>query len=177
MITRLASFIAFFLAVSVVHAAELLPGDDAPLFKLTTHANEQFDLESRRGKGWTVLYFYPKADTPGCTKQACAFRDAVEQIRALNAEIYGISSDNVEALRAFHEKYQLRFTLLSDEKAEVISAYGAKLPLLSISRRWTFVLDPDLVVRAVERDVDPAQDAHKVAALITALQVKDPAKR
>ncbi len=152
-------------------AAELSLDTPAPTFKTKTHTGEDFDLNSRKGQ-WTVLYFYPKAETPGCTKQACAFRDNIKKIRAQGADVYGISADSVEAQKKFHEHHHLNFTLLADEKADIIKLYGTKMPVLNISKRWTFVLDPDLKIRAIEKDVDPVKDADRVANIITALKAK-----
>ena len=150
-------------------SAELKAGDAAPLFTAKTQAGEVFDLSSRKGQ-WTVLYFYPKAGTPGCTKQACAFRDAVNTIRAEGAEVYGISEDTVEAQAAFHTEHHLGFTLLADPDGTVVDAYGAKMPVLSMAKRWTFIIGPDLTIRQVERDVDPAMDAQRVAGEIVRLK-------
>jgi peroxiredoxin Q/BCP len=168
----------------LVLVALLLPGlaraqeestmQKAPLFTATTHEGTPFSLAERQGKGWTVLFFYPKADTPGCTRQACAFRDSIRVIRELGAEVYGISGDTIEDQAAFHAKHHLTFTLLADPAAEVISAYGAKYPLLKVARRWTFVLDPELRIRWVDKDVDPMLDARRVAEQIRALQGGQP---
>jgi peroxiredoxin Q/BCP len=117
-----------------------------------------------------VLYFYPKAETPGCTKQACAFRDSIKKIRALNAEVYGISTDTVEAQAAFHKHHQLQFDLLADPDGAVVSQYSGKIPLLGMAKRRTFILDPELNIRAVKKDVDPALDAQQVADELKALQ-------
>jgi thioredoxin-dependent peroxiredoxin len=154
--------------------AELKAGDAAPLFTAKTQNGEVFDLASRKGQ-WTVLYFYPKAGTPGCTKQACAFRDGIKPIREEGAEVYGISADTVEAQAAFHQEHHLGFTLLADPDATVINAYGAKMLLLSMAKRWTFIIGPDLTIRQVERDVDPALDAQRVAASIASLKNGTPA--
>jgi peroxiredoxin Q/BCP len=154
-------------------ATELKPGDAAPLFTAQTQGGETFDLASRRGQ-WTVLFFYPKAGTPGCTKQVCAFRDSVRTIRAAGAEVYGISADTVEAQAAFHKEHQLAFTLLADPDGTVIAAYGTKMPLLPMSKRWTFIIDPELKIRQVQHDVDPALDAQRVAAEIARLKNASP---
>jgi len=146
-------------------------GDAAPVFQCKTHENVDFDLNSRKGK-WTVLYFYPKADTPGCTKQACAFRDSIEVIRKEGAEVFGISTDNVKAQSDFHKKYSLNFSLLADSEGKISDLYGSRIPLLKISKRWTFIIDPDLKVRSVEKDVDPAQDSKRVADIIAKLKSK-----
>lgn len=150
-------------------AADLKTGDPAPGIRLKTDTGELFDLESRRGK-WTVLYFYPKADTPGCTKQACAFRDKISNIRKLGAEIYGISTDTVQALVRFKEKYHLNFVLLADPDMVAVHAYGTKMPALKFSKRWTFIVGPELKIRSVDKDVDPVLDAERVAEKLRTLQ-------
>jgi peroxiredoxin Q/BCP len=153
----------------LARAEELKVGSPAPPFKVKTHEGAEFDLASRKGK-WTVLYFYPKADTPGCTKQACTFRDKIKQVRDLGADVYGISADSVEAQNKFHKKFNLNFALLADEKADIVKLYGAKMPVVSMSKRWTFVIDPELKIRAIEKDVNPTQDADYVTKVITDLK-------
>lgn len=148
---------------------EVKPGDPAKTFKLKTHTGEDFDLQSRKGK-WTVLYFFPKAETPGCTKQACSFRDNIKKIRAQDAEVFGISTDNVKNQAAFVKNHALNFILLADDKAQVTTAYGAKIPLMTMSKRWTFIIDPNLIIRDIARDVDPVTDAARVAKTISELK-------
>lgn len=168
------SFLSLFSTLIVPllsHAKELQVGDPAPSVELLTSESEKFNLMERKGK-WTVLYFYPKADTPGCTKQACAFRDNVEKIRKLDAEVYGVSADDVNDLKKFKEKHKLNFPLLADPKRKVIEAFGAAMPLLPVSKRWTFIIGPDLKVAAIEKDVDPAKDAQQVAQKLKSLLTK-----
>lgn len=100
------------------------------------------------------------------------FRDAILKIRALQAEVYGISADSVENLAGFHQAYKLKFPLLANPDAKVIDAYGARIPVLGIAKRWTFILDPNLSVAAIEKDVDPAMDAERVATTLRALQAR-----
>ncbi len=150
--------------------AEIKEGQDAPVFKLKDQNGKEFDLQSRKGKGWTVLYFYPKADSPGCTEQACAFRDTIKRIKAKNAELIGISADDQATQKAFHEKHRLIFDLLSDADLKVIEAYGIKMPILGMAKRWTFIVDPDLKVRSIEPNVDPAFDADWTAETLSELQ-------
>ena len=152
-------------------ASDLKLGDPAPGLKLKTDSGADFDLKSRKGE-WTVLYFYPKADTPGCTKQACAFRDNIAIIRKLGAEIYGVSADSVETVNNFKKKHSLNFVLLADPGLDAIKAYGTKMPVINISKRWTFVIGPDLRIRAIEKDVDPVLDAERVAAMLKDLQAR-----
>ena len=152
--------------------ADLNVGDTAPSFSLKTQDGINFNLEQRKGQGWTVLYFYPKAETPGCTKEACAFSDSIDKVRSLGAEVYGISADTVREQRAFHNNHHLKFDLLADPNGDVITLYGAKMPLVTMAKRWTFILDPELVIRSVDRDVDPVKDADRVAAELQELKTK-----
>ncbi|MEJ2108717.1 MAG: peroxiredoxin [Acidobacteriota bacterium] len=152
-------------------AADLSVGDPAPVIRLQTDEGTVFDLQSRRGE-WTVLYFYPKAGTPGCTTQACSFRDNIGQIQRLGAEIYGVSADPVSALVPFKKEHNLNFTLLADPELKAISAYGTKMPSDKMSRRWTFIIGPDLKIRSIEKDVDPVLDAQRVADTLGTLQGK-----
>lgn len=157
------------LLANILGAADLKSGDAAPLFTLKTQSGKDFDLNSRRGQ-WTVLYFYPKADTPGCTKQACAFRDNIKHIRNEGAEVYGISSDTVEAQAKFHAKYHLNFDLLADAEGKVIEAYGTKMPMVNVSKRWTFIIGPDLKIKNIAKGVDPVVDSEKIASEIAKLK-------
>lgn len=153
--------------------AELKVNDLAPVFTAITHTGSAFDLNSRKGK-WTVLYFYPKAGTPGCTAQACAFRDSIGKIRLLDAEVYGISADSVAEQAAFHKQHNLNFMLLADPDDKIVNLYGAKMPLVKFSKRWTFIVGPDLKIKNVMKDVDPVLDSARVAKEITELKKVEP---
>ena len=157
-------------STQAARAEPLQPGDKAPDFQLQDQEGQMVDLASARGKRWTVLYFYPKADTPGCTKQACAFRDNIQLIREQNAEVYGISTDTVDAQARFHKKYHLNFSLLADPDARVTEAYGVKMPVINLAKRWTFIVDPQQVIRDINDVVDPALDAQQVAETLKRLQ-------
>jgi peroxiredoxin Q/BCP len=163
--------VLFLISFSVFASEEVKVGDPAKLFKLQTHEGKEFNLADRKGT-WTVLYFFPKAETPGCTKQACSFRDNINKIRDLKAEVFGISTNKVKDQAEFVKNHALNFTLLADNKAEVTIAYGAKIPLVNISKRWTFIIDPNLIIRDISRDVDPITDAERVAKTIKELQAK-----
>jgi len=150
-------------------ATDLKVGDSAPDFSLKTHDGKDFKLSDRKGK-WTVLYFYPKAETPGCTKQACAFRDSIKLIQDLNADVFGVSSDSVEDIAKFHKKENLNFILLSDSEGEVIEKFGAKMTLMKMAKRWTFIVDSNLIIRHIEKNVDPVADVVNTAKKIKELQ-------
>jgi thioredoxin-dependent peroxiredoxin len=151
------------------YAKDLKVGDPAPIFTAKNQLGEDFDLQTRKGS-WTVLYFYPKAGTPGCTKQACAFRDSIEKIRAQGADVYGVSADTVEEQAQFHKTHHLNFSLLADPQDKIIELYGSKMPVLKMSKRWTFILDPSLKIRKIQKDVDPVIDSEKIAAQISELK-------
>jgi peroxiredoxin Q/BCP len=134
-----------FAALYVARAARAgdLPetGQAAPDFSLFDQNGHQQTLADFRGK-WLVLYFYPKDDTPGCIREACAFRDDLNQLTELGAQVVGVSVDDSHA--AFAKKYHLPFPLLADRNGDVAASYGALLNLgfIKIARRFTFLIDP-----------------------------------
>ncbi len=124
-------------------------GAKAPNFTLPSQSGEMVSLEDFIGKKPVILYFYPKDNTPGCTKEACAFRDEHEEFGKLDAEIIGVSSDSVESHRRFAEKHNLSFTLLSDEGGKVRRMYGVPNTFGIFPGRVTYVIDEAGVVRHV----------------------------
>lgn len=147
-------------------------GDPAPGFHLQDQDNHWHTLEDFSGR-WLALYFYPKADTPGCTTEACNFRDDIFEFRAMGVAIVGISLDDVESQAAFAEKYHLPFPLLSDREGEVAETYGVIGGVWPVryATRQTFLIDPDgTVVRRYE-EVDPATHSAEVRADLAALGV------
>ena len=101
-----------------------LEGQQAPSFSLDGSDGKRHSLSDYKGKT-VILYFYPKDDTPGCTKEACGFRDSIESVTNSNAVVLGVSKDNIDSHNQFITKYNLPFTLLSDPEAEVMKSYGA----------------------------------------------------
>jgi peroxiredoxin Q/BCP len=141
-------------------------GSLAPNFTLPSQSGKMVSLRDFLGKKPVILFFYPKDDTPGCTKEACAFRERHEDFRELNAEVIGISSDPVESHRSFAAKHELPFTLLSDEGGKVRKLYGASSTFGLVPGRVTYVLDEEGVVRhifssqlGVEEHVEEALEA------------------
>jgi peroxiredoxin Q/BCP len=124
-------------------------GDQAPDFSLADASGRVVRLSDFRGTRPVVLYFYPKDDTPGCTKEACAFRDQYEDFTTLGAEVIGVSSDSSEAHQQFTSKYTLPFTLLSDRDGAVRKRYGIPATLGLLPGRVTFVIDTGGTVRHV----------------------------
>ncbi len=123
-------------------------GDRAPDFALPDAEGKEIRLADLRGKP-VVLYFYPKDDTPGCTKEACSFRDQYEDFKDAGAVVIGVSSDSGESHSKFTEKYKLPFTLLSDRGGAVRKLYGVPATLGLLPGRVTFVIGGDGVVRKV----------------------------
>ncbi len=124
-------------------------GSKAPNFTLRSQSGANVSLEDFLNKSPVVLFFYPKDDTPGCTKQACAFRDDYGQFGAVDAEVLGISSDSVESHKSFAENNGLPFVLLSDEGGRVRQLYGVPKTLGLMPGRVTYVIDKEGVVRHV----------------------------
>jgi peroxiredoxin Q/BCP len=148
-------------------------GQAAPDFTLPDQDGNAVTLSQLRGKT-VVLYFYPKADTPGCTAQACGVRDHASDYEAAGAVVLGVSRDSVPRLRAFADKHGLVFPLLSDEDHAVAEAYGVWVEKSMYGRRFfgnertTFVIDGEGVVREVLRKVRPAQHDELVLGALAA---------
>jgi len=124
-------------------------GDKAPDFTLPSQAGEEVRLSDRLGERAVVLYFYPKDETPGCTKEACAFRDSYEVFAEAGAEVIGVSSDSVDKHAAFAGHHSIPFTLLSDEGGQVRKSYGVPSTLGLLPGRVTYVIDRTGTVRHV----------------------------
>jgi peroxiredoxin Q/BCP len=122
-------------------------GDKAPDFSLPSQTGETVTLSSFVGKQPVVVYFYPKDDTPGCTMEACGFRDSYGEFTAAGAVVIGISSDSVESHQRFGTKHNLPFLLVSDAKNEARKAFGVANELFVLPGRVTYVIDRDGVVR------------------------------
>ena len=164
-----ASIIAFLLIVSSSSIAALKVGDKAPNFSLQDQNNIIHTLSDYEGQ-WVVLYFYPKDDTPGCTTQACDFRDAVKRIIVSKAVVFGLSLDSVASHKLFAEKYNLPFSLLADEKGEVSKLYDSLRKLLGYAKRNTFIVDPEGNIAKIYLSVDPKTHSEMVLSDVDILQ-------
>jgi thioredoxin-dependent peroxiredoxin len=142
-------------------------GKPAPDFELESDSGETVKLSDFRGRS-VVLYFYPKDDTPGCTTEACEFRDAYDAFRERGAEILGVSPDDIGSHGKFKTKYELPFTLLADPEHEVAEKYGVWGERSSYGKtsmgitRSTFIIDPDGNVARAMRGIKPAGHASDV---------------
>jgi peroxiredoxin Q/BCP len=123
-------------------AEPLKVGDLAPAVSATTETGATLNLGEVYPKGYTLVYFYPKADTPGCTKQGCSLRDAYETLTKKGVTVIGVSHDNPAAQKAFKEKYHLPFTLLADTDSAVLKAFGVpNIPMTSLASRQAYLID------------------------------------
>jgi peroxiredoxin Q/BCP len=140
-------------------------GAAAPEFELSDQEGQLHSLEDYRDQ-WVVLYFYPKDETPGCTTEACEFRDNIFAFRDLNAQILGVSLDDVESHKAFAENHGLPFPLLADVDGMAASAYGVKTRMLGmeVAKRQTFIIAPDGTIAKHYEKVDPSEHSKQVLA-------------
>ena len=143
----------------------LLLGNPAPGFELADQTGQLHSLEDYREQ-WVVLYFYPKDETPGCTTEACEFRDNIFAYRELNAQILGVSLDDVDSHREFAEHHSLPFPLLADVDGSAADAYGVKTRMfgMTVAKRQTFIIDPNGNVVQHYEKVKPAEHSAQVIA-------------
>jgi peroxiredoxin Q/BCP len=139
------------------------PGDTAPDFRLVDQNGTIKSLSDFSGQ-WVVLYFYPKDDTPGCTKEACSFRDDLTTLEKLGAKVVGVSIDDTDSHSKFASKYHLPFPLLADADGKVADSYGAltNLLLLKIAKRYTFLIDPKGKIAKVYLSVDTSRHSQEI---------------
>ncbi|MEM8943912.1 MAG: peroxiredoxin [Planctomycetota bacterium] len=162
-------------------------GDRAPNFVGVDDEDKKWDSKDKAGKKIYVVYFYPADMTPGCTRQACAYRDAVKEMTREDVEIVGVSGDAVENHKHFKEQYELNFTLLSDSDGKIAKAFGVRTrPGGSITRqigdlqltlergvtasRWTFIIDKDWKIAHKDTQVNAIEDSERVLAEIEKLK-------
>ena len=148
-------------------------GQAAPGFKLQDQNGEWHDLEDYRGS-WLAVYFYPKDDTPGCTTEACNFRDNIYAFKGIGAEVVGVSVDTVDSHKDFSDKYKLPFVILADEEGTTAEAYGVlrDWKLIQIASRQSFIIDPDGVIAKHYEKVDPDTHTGDVLADLKALMAE-----
>lgn len=145
-------------------------GDEAPDFRLQDQNGDWHTLSDYRGK-WITLYFYPKDDTPGCTTEACAFRDNIFAFDRLGAVVLGVSLDDVESHAQFAEKYSLPFPLLADSGSDAARAYGvlSSMGSFKMAKRETFLIDPQGRIAKHYVKVSPANHTDEVLGDIETL--------
>jgi peroxiredoxin Q/BCP len=166
------SAIALMLPITGLSLAEqLVQGTPAPDFELPDQDGQLHSIEDYRGQ-WVALYFYPKDDTPGCTTEACEFRDNIFAFKRLDCQILGVSLDDAESHKAFSEKHGLPFPLLADTTGMTADAYGVKYTRAgaSLAKRQTFLIDPQGNIALHYEKVDPATHSKQVLTDLESLQ-------
>jgi peroxiredoxin Q/BCP len=149
----------------------LKAGDKAPAFDAAASNGGRISLANLAGKN-VILYFYPKDDTPGCTKEACSFRDQFAEFRKKGAVVLGVSVDSVVSHDKFIAKYKLPFPLLSDEDKQIVEAYGVWGEKVFMGRKYqgthriTFLIGPDGVIKNIWTEVKPGEHAAEVLAAL-----------
>ncbi len=128
----------------------LKKGNPAPDFVLPSTSGDKFRLKDNLP---CIIYFYPKDFTPGCTEEACSFRDGFEELRGLEINVFGISRDSISSHQKFKEKHKLPFDLLSDQDGSVCKRYKSLVPVMGIPKRTTYLIDQDQKIAAVYSDM------------------------
>ena len=146
-------------------ADEIEMGAALPSVTVADQDGQAVDLAAAGGTGWTLVYFYPKADTPGCTKQACSLRDSFATLSEKGVRVFGVSGDDVAAQKAFQQKYKLPFQLLADTDKKVMDAFGVPHKLGFASRQAYLFRDGELVWR--DLSASTAEQAADVLAAIS----------
>jgi peroxiredoxin Q/BCP len=150
---------------------KLKEGDVAPKFSVTTSGGGKISLADFKGRN-VILYFYPRDDTPGCTKEACAFRDYFADFKKRGAVVFGVSTDSVKSHDKFVEKFKLPFTLLADEDKKIVEAYGVWGEKSFMGRKYlgtnrvTFLIGPDGKIKKIWPLVKPEEHAAEVLAAL-----------
>jgi peroxiredoxin Q/BCP len=167
----LAALIAGFTSIGVAND-QVTTGDPAPEFELSDQNGQLHSLEDYRDQ-WVVLYFYPKDETPGCTTEACEFRDNIFAERDLNAQILGVSLDDAESHKAFAENHGLPFPLLADVEGMAATAYGVKTRMfgMKVAKRQTFIIGPNGTIAKHYEKVKPAEHSAQVLADLKELSI------
>jgi peroxiredoxin Q/BCP len=160
----LALLIGTFICTAIAGDAPVV-GTDAPSFNLQDQNGDWHKLEDYSGQ-WLAVYFYPRDDTPGCTTEACNFRDNIYAFKAIGAAVVGISVDDVESHKEFSDKYKLPITILADSDNKTSNAYGVlrDYKLIKIASRQSFLINPEGKIAKHYDDVDPDKHTDEVLA-------------
>jgi peroxiredoxin Q/BCP len=162
--------ILYFFLITGTSIAEINTGQTAPNFNLQDQNGNWHTLDNYKGQ-WVVLFFYPKDQTPGCTTEACNFRDNIFEFQKLNAQILGVSLDDIESHQAFSEKYSLPYPILADVNKECATEYGVlgKFMMMTIAKRQSFLINPEGQIVKHYKKVDP--DTHTKEVIIDLKQL------
>lgn len=150
-------------------AIKVKVGDTAPNFEGFTSDGSRLALKDLIGRKNAVLYFYPKDDTPGCTREACSFRDNIKPIRDLGAEIVGVSLDSIDSHKNFADKYHLPFPLVSDKEKRIATAYGVLKETGTSASRVTFIINKSGKISKIFPKVDVGKHTEEVVSALKEL--------
>jgi|SRR5579863_4864744 len=166
------TLVSVFLAMVGPATPPLQVGMAVPPFELHDQGGRVVRLSDFRETAWVLLYFYPKDQTPGCTREACGFRECYDELSALSLQVLGVSLDSVESHRKFSDRHRLPFPLLSDADHSVSKSYGTLVNLfwIKVPRRNSFLIDPQGKLRKIFPKVDPARHADEVAQIFKELR-------
>lgn len=148
----------------------LAAGDSAPDFETETYGGEKIKLSDIYKKGTVALYFYPKDNTPGCTKEACSLRDGMDDLKSQGIQVLGVSTDGVKAHENFRDKYDLNFPLLSDKSKEIINLYGVKSAFGS-AKRETFLISKKGEIVYIWKKVNTKKHAEEILEKVKELGI------
>ena len=157
---------------SPLRAAMPKVGDMAPLFQGPTQTGKEFKLADLIGKKIVLLYFYPKDNTPGCTKEACGFRDRLSELQTNNVAVVGVSHDTVASHIKFAKKFHLDFPLVADPKDKIIKLYDVKMTFLPMAKRVSFLIGLNGKIVHVTDSMNPQKHFEQMKAAIAALTQK-----
>lgn len=160
-----------FLELIVTGAVNLKVGDPAPDFEAPATNGKTVKLSDCRGS-WVVLYFYPKAFTPGCTAESCSLRDSYDDIQQMDAVILGVSLDDIETQKKFKDKHRFQFELLSDQDKNISKAFGVLGLMGMYAQRKTFIIDPDGKIAYIFDQVNTSKHDVEVKEILDRLQHK-----
>jgi thioredoxin-dependent peroxiredoxin len=161
---------SLFISATSIFAAMPKAGDPAPLFTGLDQDGKEFKLADLVGKKIVLLYFYPKDFTGGWTKEACGFRDRTGELQTNNVAVIGVSHDSVESHKKFVEEYKLNFTLIADPDGKIIEAYDVKMPMVSMSKRVSFLIGLDGKIVHVTDAMNPQTHFNEMKEAIAGLK-------
>jgi peroxiredoxin Q/BCP len=163
-------FTSLFVSATSLFAALPKAGDSAPVFTSQDQDGKEFKLADLIGKKIILLYFYPKDFTSGCTKEACGLRDRMGELQTNNVAVVGVSHDSVDSHKKFADQYKLNFTLVADPDGKIIAAYDAKMPVVSLSKRVSFLIGLDGKIVHVTDAINPQTHFDEMQAAIAGLK-------
>lgn len=156
--SRLPLIGALLTSLTLAAVASPKTGDTAPEFKAKDQTGKTWDLKDLEGQKVVLLYFYPKDDTPGCTKEACGLRDRMGDLQKDNVQVLGVSFDNADSHQKFISKFNLNFPLLVDADGKIADAYGTRMPNKNMDKRISFLIGKDGKIVHVTNN--PSADVH-----------------